>query len=84
MKRSTTTIKSWSKLHDGFIYYFIVYGNRQVELSYDTPREYGIIMAMMNADEFMEGAIDHLVRQYLGDEQLTQIRSFLEKKKAKI
>jgi hypothetical protein len=81
MKKSKAPIKEWSREYNSsFTYYLIVYSNGDIHFYYDTPRESGIPVAKMKADEFLKGGIDHKVKQYLGEDQFLQIKSFLMKK----
>jgi hypothetical protein len=80
MKKSKASIKSWSKEYDAYItYHFTVLGSGEIEYGYQTPQDF-IIVSKMPVEEFLTGSIDHRVKQYLGEDQLLQIKSFLKKK----
>jgi hypothetical protein len=79
MKPSKSALKTWSKKHrDDFTYGLTVYGSRVVHFWYETPRE--IIESSSTVEEFLAGALNHKVTQYLGKDVLDEIIVFLRRK----
>jgi len=79
MKKSKSALKVRSKKYnEQYTYGVTVYGSQLIDFWYETPRE--TIQTTCKASEFLSGTFHNKVSQYLGNDVLEEILSFIKRK----